>query len=416
MAVARKLLAVALGLLLAGMAAAQDKKDDLVDRAAKEREVAKQALEQRVQSALDEADKQADKAKAEEQLRDLLKQVEADDELSIVRKVSLAAGIKERLERLRNGTNKAGKEPGFAADREDDQVREKLDQISELRKQGRLAEAQRAAEALARQHPNNTVAKQVRNNLALADAISEAGRTAAQAEHGTRTALSSPSKSAIPIAGDIQYPSKEKWAEINKRPAKWNQVPLTEKEQALLKSLAQALDERIDLKDQPLDKVLEYLQKLLGAQFRVDKKAIDDLNLTYETPISVSLPRGLSKRTILRRILNDVGLTYIIKDEGLMITSVEMAQKELTTRTYQIDDLLGLSSDRYFRSGVPGPGQMDATVRFLVDLIQSQIDPHSWEKSGGPGSITFFAPTRTLIVKQTAEVHALMSLGFAKKK
>lgn len=418
MAFKRGLLAsLTAGLLLASASLADD---DLLDRAKREQEVAKQAFERQVQDALAKIDKEADAVKAEQALRELLQKIDDDTEnLSIVRRATLRQGIKDRLEKLASAATapatKTGKKPAPADTRDDENIRSGLDQISELRRQGKTDDAQKAADALARRYPNHNVVNQVRNNLALADRVRESSRVAKEASDGTRVALNDVSRSATPIPGNIQYPSN--WAEIDKRKEKYGKITLTEKEQAILKSLASLHDERVELKEMPLEKVLEYLQKLLGLEFRIDKKAIDELSLTYETPISVSLPRGLTKRTIMRRILNDIGLTYIIKEERMEVTSVERANKEITTVTYQIDDLLGLNTPTTARIGsVPAPGQMDLTVKFLIDLIVSQVEPHSWEKNGGPGSITYFAATRTLIVRNTAEVHALMGFGSKKKK
>jgi len=422
MAVGRKLLvSVAAWLLLAAGVRAQDGKDQPIDRAQREQDVARQAFEEQIQAALDQAAKQSDAAKAEELLRDALKKVEEDDTyLSIVRRASLKQSIKERLEKLTGGNaaaaGKGAKEPPAASGRDEETIRGSLDQISALRQQGKLSEAQKAADDLARRYPSNALVKQVRNNLALADQVGESRRVAQDVAEGGRLALNSVSRAATPIAGDIQYPPKEKWAEIQKRKEKYTGPNLTDKEKEILKTLASMVDERVELKEQPLETVLEYLQKLLGQEFRIDKKAIDELNLTYETPINVSLPRGLTKRTVMRRILNDLGLTYIIKEERIEVTSVERANTEITTMTYQIDDLLGFSSPTTFRFGGPGPGQTDGMVKYLIDLIQSQVEPNSWEKNGGPGTISYFAGTRTLIVRNTSEVHALMGFGSKKKK
>jgi hypothetical protein len=41
----------------------------------------------------------------------------------------------------------------------------------------------------------------------------------------------------------------------------------------------------------------------------------------------------------------------------------------------------------------------------LVDLIESVIAPHTWEKNGGFGSIFYFAPLRVIVVRSTGDVH-----------
>ena len=41
----------------------------------------------------------------------------------------------------------------------------------------------------------------------------------------------------------------------------------------------------------------------------------------------------------------------------------------------------------------------------LIRLIQSTIDPDSWDVNGGTNSIRFYAPLNVLVVRATGEVH-----------
>ena len=41
----------------------------------------------------------------------------------------------------------------------------------------------------------------------------------------------------------------------------------------------------------------------------------------------------------------------------------------------------------------------------LVELIQATVAPDSWDVRGGPGTIVYFGPTRSLVARQTLEVH-----------
>ena len=50
-------------------------------------------------------------------------------------------------------------------------------------------------------------------------------------------------------------------------------------------------------------------------------------------------------------------------------------------------------------------------VKQLIDLIQSSVDPQTWQGNGGNGTITFHAPSMSLVIKQSAEVHALLASG-----
>jgi hypothetical protein len=47
----------------------------------------------------------------------------------------------------------------------------------------------------------------------------------------------------------------------------------------------------------------------------------------------------------------------------------------------------------------------------LMELIKTSVDSASWLENGGAGTITFHAPSLSLIIKQSAEVHALLGNG-----
>ena len=43
-----------------------------------------------------------------------------------------------------------------------------------------------------------------------------------------------------------------------------------------------------------------------------------------------------------------------------------------------------------------------------TQIIVTSIDPDSWEQRGGPGTIRYYAPTRSLVIRQSAEVHTMV--------
>jgi hypothetical protein len=50
-------------------------------------------------------------------------------------------------------------------------------------------------------------------------------------------------------------------------------------------------------------------------------------------------------------------------------------------------------------------GGTNAQAIQLIDLIQNTIEPDSWQRAGGQGSIYYFAQLQVLVVRQTGEVH-----------
>src|SRR5262249_48539650 len=112
---------------------------------------------------------------------------------------------------------------------------------------------------------------------------------------------------------------------------------------------------------------------------------------------------------VLKKVLADFQLTYIVKDEVIQVTTPARARETLTTRTYYIGDLIaatgvgvGLGSN---------PFQVLQQVNDLMFLIQTTIEPASWASKDGPGTMIFAPGSMSIVGKQPAEMHMRLGLG-----
>jgi hypothetical protein len=208
-------------------------------------------------------------------------------------------------------------------------------------------------------------------------------------------------RSSIPISGDIQFPSPEEW----KRKTKLRMgLKLTDDEKKILKILNTRITTTV--KDKPLNGVLEYFEKTLGLPLIIDKPALDAAQINYETTVSLDV-RETTVRSALKQMLANVSppLTFIIRDQQLIITTPERAAQSMVTRVYYIGDLLSVLNFQF--DPVFNELQMAQNVLGLVSQIQS-LEPGSWREGGGPGTITFDPIRMALIVKQTAEMQYVL--------
>ena len=95
-------------------------------------------------------------------------------------------------------------------------------------------------------------------------------------------------------------------------------------------------------------------------------------------------------------MLRKLDLNYVIKDEGLLITTPEEASNYLTTTVYPVEDLVLYHEE---------DDGTDADFDSLVDLMTSTVDPQSWDGVGGPGSVRELPINLTLVISQTQENH-----------
>lgn len=107
---------------------------------------------------------------------------------------------------------------------------------------------------------------------------------------------------------------------------------------------------------------------------------------------------GTSLRSALRLYLEEQGLTYVVENDTLLITTKTAAETHESTRIYQVQDLVFTPNDPYLR----------ADFESLRDVITSTVDPETWREAGGTaGEIKSFQGPgiAVLIITHTEEGH-----------
>jgi hypothetical protein len=207
----------------------------------------------------------------------------------------------------------------------------------------------------------------------------------------------------MPVVDDVEFPPD--WREKSDRRAKLL-VQMTEKEKAIIQALNSPVS--VSFKGSRFEEVIKELERVSGQPILLDNPSLQEANVTYETPVTLEL-KNVTFRTALRKVLADNGLTYIIRDQTIQVMTPIKAREQMTVRSYYIGDLLFVAG--FTLPPVFSQLQMAQTVAQLADLIQRTIDPSSWQINGGPGTITFYPPTMSLVIKQSAEMHFILGGG-----
>ena len=165
------------------------------------------------------------------------------------------------------------------------------------------------------------------------------------------------------------------------------------------KSIEQALDEQAEINaiDQPLIDVIRQLRDGTGQNFAIDSPAIEEEGVTTNTKVNLQL-RGVTLRSALKILLSEFRLTWIVENEVLKITSVTRAMGTLDVRAYRVGGLL-----------MPGEDKEQQLER-LIELVQSTIEPSSWDVAGGQGTIKAFLGGDSLVVRQHQNIHHRIGL------
>ena len=99
---------------------------------------------------------------------------------------------------------------------------------------------------------------------------------------------------------------------------------------AVCEKIEQALNAtaEVDFNETPLSEVVSYLRETYQIPIIIDKRALDDVGMGSDTPVTISL-HGISLRSLLKLMLKELDLTYVVHDQVLKITTPEEAEKEL---------------------------------------------------------------------------------------
>jgi uncharacterized protein YfaS (alpha-2-macroglobulin family)/TolA-binding protein len=164
------------------------------------------------------------------------------------------------------------------------------------------------------------------------------------------------------------------------------------------KKILKALNSPTQLEfiETPLHDVVSFLKDYHGIEIQIDRKALDDVGIGSDTPITRDL-KGITLRSALQLMLRDLDLTYVIQDEVLLITTPEQAETRQETVVYPVGDLVAAYRD--------ASGQTSRDFDSLIELITTTIQPTTWDEVGGPGSIDVFENGQALVLTQTGEVH-----------
>ncbi len=153
-------------------------------------------------------------------------------------------------------------------------------------------------------------------------------------------------RTAIPIPDEppIIYPEAETWRRLTeKRREKWSSVDLATTNPNE-KKIITALKTNTELPfttETPLADVLAYLAERHQIPIQLDRRALDEVGIATDTPVVREL-RDITLRSALRLVLRDLNLTYVVKDEVLLVTTPETAASEefMRTKVYPVADLV----------------------------------------------------------------------------
>jgi hypothetical protein len=389
--------------------------DELVTRARQLREVAIQKRENETKQALTESLRLSkfSLTRAAEYLKPILESIESDELLPAEKRDSLVRGIRSQIKVYEKNIGVSASKNLDAVQsqaqaneriadidrtsRENEKLSRNIDSIKNLRKDGQIAEANRSFDELAKKYPNNLEVQALGRLSKFQDNIGAESKLRATRSDMMLALQRDILKASIPVTGDISFPDDR----VEKSKRRTAGAKVSEEDRKIMNTMSSPLT--FSLKNEPFQSFLDIMEKQFGSPLVIDQQALQLMNITTESPITVN-SRGWSTRTILRKVLSDLGLSYVIKEKTIHITSPDRAKETMTTRAYPIGDIIG-----NMNMNMPGNYNQAVFIQNVQNIINSimALDPKSWQPEGA-GSIVFEPSTMSLIIRQTAEFHFLV--------
>lgn len=130
------------------------------------------------------------------------------------------------------------------------------------------------------------------------------------------------------------------WKALTERRKQYASVDL-HKPTVAERRISAALDDQttVNFAELPLVDAIQFLSRTHEIPIILDIISIEEAGLLVDVPINLVLA-GVTLQSALKIMLSDLELTYIIEDEVMKITTIEVANEKLSTRVYPVGDLV----------------------------------------------------------------------------
>eukprot|EP00475_Leptophrys_vorax_P024684 TRINITY_DN34112_c0_g2_i3.p1 TRINITY_DN34112_c0_g2~~TRINITY_DN34112_c0_g2_i3.p1 ORF type:complete len:421 (+),score=42.12 TRINITY_DN34112_c0_g2_i3:86-1348(+) len=223
-----------------------------------------------------------------------------------------------------------------------------IDRVRSLMQEGRhgrdeaYAEAQLVADVAIDMRPGEGASTAARFDAESAHQLVRAFRLRSRRADELLETLYQVELSHIPFPDEppLRFPPAAVWKALSERRKQNATVDLkrsTPNEKRIQKALTETTE--VSFTDNPLEEALNYLEDLHHIEIWLDKQALQDEGVATDQQITLVMT-GISLRSALRLMLEPLGLTYIIEDEVMKITTQAKADEKMSTRVYPVADLV----------------------------------------------------------------------------
>ncbi|HZZ74148.1 MAG TPA: hypothetical protein VFE24_17980 [Pirellulales bacterium] len=279
------------------------------------------------QSELDQRDKDLLLRRADREIGELSKYIEenrAQIELDANNKEVLATIDREKKVKLEN----------------QEKMAKLVEEFNTLMHEQRYAEAEVVAKKANQLDPTNPVVVQVVNESKFASRLARDRENADSKERAIVEEFQDIDSISKPFKGPYEMPDVKSWQQLTDRRRK-SQADGRKRSPKELE-IEQRLSTPISFKfqERPLEEVIKYIGQMAQVNIHLDPQGLSAEGAQSSDPVTIDLHFDISVRSALNLILAPKHLSYVIKNEVLLITSEHLRDNNVITVNYNVADLV----------------------------------------------------------------------------
>ena len=225
----------------------------------------------------------------------------------------------------------------------DDDLAQMVDDFNRLMDQERFSEAVVLAKKARELDRSNPVVESMIWKSKFAERLLVEMSLRERSQVGVEGSLTSVIESGVPFDDRlaIEFPEVRSWRDLTDRRLKAlreNGRQYSETEVEIQRALRKPVE--VDFTNQSLSEVITQLGNLAGVTIYLDPQGLAAEGATTDMPVTLRLQREIALKSALNIILEQFGLTYMVQDEVLKVTSESIRASKVDLVTYQVADLV----------------------------------------------------------------------------
>jgi general secretion pathway protein D len=257
---------------------------------------------------------------------------------------------------------------------------EMVEEFNKLMDEARYAEAEVIARQARDIAPSEPVVVNMVEKARLAKAIREQDSLRERKEAGFLASLAAVEESSIAFddRNPLVFGDVRRWADLTKSRRGWleQQRRLSPVEQEIQRSLSKPVEARFI--NRPLAEVMDTLGRMAGVNVYLDPQGLNAEGVTTDTPVTLNLTQPISLKSALNLVLSPLGLSYVIQNEVLRITSEQTRDSNVYAKAYYVADLVMPIPNFLPSNNLALPG----AIRDSLQALGMGVSPRPWITGG----------------------------------